>query len=160
MKSHCSLVCQNRPKWSISPLPTVFIWNYLTRFNYVIFRDKKSPLNEVFFLIWVKGSFVLMLPDASQKYTLYYWVITPKWHFNDVTFEEFQGTLFIKMFIIFVAHASVSELPKEFFYKLTISNIITFIVISIKTSSSQSSGFEQFVWLQLQDREPFFSFKK
>ena len=40
------------------------------------------------------------------------------------------------MFIIFVAHASVSELPKEFFYKLTISNIITFIVISIKTSSS------------------------
>lgn len=77
-----------------------------------------------------------MLPDVSQKFTLYYWVITPKWHFNDAAFEEFQGTLFIKMFIIFVAHASLSELPKEFFYKLTSSNIITFMVISIKISSS------------------------
>ena len=129
--------CMSKQTKMINLTPSYcFIWNYLTRFNCIIFQDKKSPLNEVFFLIWAKSSFVLMLPDASQKYTLYYWVITPKWHFNDVTFEEFQGTLFIKMFIIFVAHASVSELPKEFFYKLTISNIITFIVVSIKTSSS------------------------
>ena len=63
------------------------------------------------------------------------------------------------MFIIFVAHASVSELPKEFFYKLTISNIITFMVVSIKTLSSHLA-LSNLCDSNFKMENFFFSFKK